>query len=147
MIRQFYFLIDKEKEKLFFDQIENRFNCKFCSYFVSEKTDIQNDIFLIVSFKYEKYIKYIDADDNVKGRKIYPFDESLNMISAIEYSREETAYSDNMLLCRIYLSSNIRNEDKKNLKSMFKQLYRLIKKHSEKIRIDGIRVYYLNGSF
>lgn len=147
MNRQFYFIIDKDKEKMLFDQIESRFDCKFFSYFMTEDVPIPNDVFLVVPCVYEEYIKYIDTNDNIKGKKIYPFDESQNMIPAFEYSHEDIDYADDTLLCRIYLSSNMSDGWKKDLKRMFNDLHRLIKKHSKKIRIDGMNVYYLNDVF
>ena len=143
MKRQIYFLIDKDKEKELFNHIENSLNCMFFPYFISEDTTAKNDVFLIIPNDYEKDVKYIDVNENIRGKKIYPFDEWANMIPAIEYSREDSD-SDGGMLCRLYLNyGNMRREGKREIKQMFGFITQFIKKHSSKLRIDGISVYRL----
>ena len=141
MKKQIYFFIDKDKEKELFSHIENSLNCRFFPYFIPEDTTAKNDVFLIIPNDYKKDVKYIDVDENIRGKKIYPFDEWVNMIPAIEYSREDVDNDDGML-CRIYLNyKNIRNEGKRKIKHMFGYIIQFIKKHSSKLRVDGILVY------
>lgn len=139
--RQIYFLINQDKEKELFNHIENSLNCKFFPYFISEDTTTKNDVFLIIPYDYEKDIKYIDINENIRGKKIYPFDEWANMIPAIEYSREDVDNYDGML-CRIYLNyGNIRDDGKRKIKQMFGYITQFIKKHSSKLYMDGVLVY------
>lgn len=143
MNRQLNFLIDTDKEKKLFDYIENRLNCKLFPYFITEDISISEEVFLIVPYEYEKDIKYVDINENMKGKKICPFDEWINMIPAIEYSRENVDYYDS-ILCRIYLNyGNIRAEGKKKIKYIFDHITYFIKKHSKKLRVDGMLVYRL----
>lgn len=143
MKRQIYFFIDKDKEKELFNHIENSLNCKSFPYFIPEDATTENDVFLVIPYDYEKDIKYIDVNDNVRGKKIYPFDEWANMIPAIEYSREDADSYDGML-CRIYLNcGNIRNTERRKIKHMFGCITQYVKKHSSRLRMDGTFVYRL----
>lgn len=143
MKRQIYFFIDKDKEKELFNYIENSLNCKFFPYFIPEDATVKNDVLLIISYEYENDIKYIDFDDNMRGKKIYPFDEWANMIPAIEYSRENVDSYDGML-CRMYLNyGNMRNTERRKIKHMFGYITQFIKKHSSKLHVDGMLVYRL----
>lgn len=145
MNRQIYFLINKDKEKTLFDHIESSLNCKFYPYFISEDLTLSIDVFLIVPCEYEKDVKYVDVNENIKGKKIYPFDESLNMIPAIEYSHEDFDCDDG-ILCRIYLNyDNIHILGKKKIKHVYDYLHKFIKSISRKTHIEGMPVYRLNN--